>query len=77
MKRAAPGCGIHTLRVKYLKEEQPMKKIAYIDIDYHLNHSTIAVMIEGKRKLYDTLRIRTEDRIIKKYLNKLSKAPCF
>jgi hypothetical protein len=27
-----------------------MKKIAYIGVDYHLNHSTLAVMIEGKRK---------------------------
>jgi hypothetical protein len=33
-----------------------MKKIAYIGIDYHLNHVTLAVMIEGKRKFHDTIR---------------------
>lgn len=50
-----------------------MKKIAYIGIDYHLNHVTLAVMIEGKRKFHDTIRMKTEDRTIKKYMNKLAK----
>jgi transposase len=50
-----------------------MKTIAYIGVDYHLNHVTLAVMIEGKRKFHDTLRMKTEDRIIRKYLTKLSK----
>jgi transposase len=50
-----------------------MKKIAYIGIDYHLNYVTFAVMIEAKRKFHDTLRMKTEDKIIKKYLAKLSK----
>ena len=50
-----------------------MKKIAYLGVDYHINHVTIAVMIEGRRKFHDTIRIKTEDRTIKKYINKLSK----
>jgi hypothetical protein len=50
-----------------------MKKIAYLGVDYHINHVTIAVMIEAKRKFHDTIRIKTEDRAIKKYIHKLAK----
>lgn len=50
-----------------------MKKIAYIGVDYHLNHLTLAILIQGKRKFHDTIRIKTDDRIIKRYMKKLSK----
>ena len=50
-----------------------MKKIAYVGLDYHLNQITIAVMIEGQKDFHDTIRMKNEDKIIKKYMKKLSK----
>lgn len=50
-----------------------MKKIAYLGVDYHLNHVTIAVIVEGNKKIYDTIHMKNEDKSIKKYLKKLSK----
>jgi transposase len=50
-----------------------MKKIAYVGVDYHLNQISIAVMIEGQRDFHDTIRLKNEDKIIKKYMKKLSK----
>jgi hypothetical protein len=47
-----------------------MKKIAYVGIDYHENTLTIAVYV--KNKIHDTVRIRNEDKIIRRYLKKLS-----
>ena len=49
-----------------------MKKIAYVGIDYHQNSLTIAVRLEGTKKIHETVRIRNEDKIIKMYLKKLS-----
>ena len=42
-----PGKKIHLE-----KEEQPMKKIAYVGVDYHLHSLSIAVMLEGEKKFY-------------------------
>ncbi len=50
-----------------------MKKIAYVGVDYHLNSVTIAVMVEGKRAFHDTIRMKNEDKAIKRYLKKLCK----
>jgi len=50
-----------------------MKKIAYVGVDHHLNHITIAVMIEGKRKFHDTIHMRNEDKAIKRYMKKYPK----
>jgi transposase len=50
-----------------------MKKIAYIGIDYHQNSLTIAVRIQGNKKIHETIRLRNEDKTIRKYLKKLSK----
>ncbi|MBW1705450.1 MAG: IS110 family transposase [Deltaproteobacteria bacterium] len=49
-----------------------MKKIAYIGIDYHQNSLTIAVRVQDKKKIDETVRIRNEDKIIRKYMKKLS-----
>lgn len=49
------------------------KKIAYVGIDYHKNTLTIAVRIEGEKEIHDAIRIRNEDKIIQKYLKKISK----
>jgi transposase len=50
-----------------------MKKIAYVGVDYHLNSLSIAVVIEGQRDLHETIRIRNDDKLILRYMNKLSK----
>jgi transposase len=74
MKRAAPGCGIpHPKNKIPLKEEQPMKKIAYVGIDYHQNTLTVAVRIQGSKKIHETIHLRNEDKVIRKYMKKLSK----
>ena len=49
-----------------------MKKIAYVGIDYHLNSLTIAVLIDGSHKIKDTIRIKNDDKIIRKYLKKFA-----
>ena len=49
-----------------------MKKIAYVGIDYHQNTLSIAVRVQGKHKIHDTVRIRNEDKIIRLYMKKLS-----
>lgn len=49
-----------------------MKNIAYFGIDYHLNTLTIAVMIEGNKDIDKTIRIKNDDKIIKKFINKWS-----
>jgi hypothetical protein len=50
-------CQSHLAR-KYIykKEEQPMKKIAYIGVDYHLHSLSIAVMVKDEKKSYDLIR---------------------
>jgi hypothetical protein len=73
MKRAAPGCDIRTLyKNPFSKEEQPMKKIAYVGIDYHLNSLSVAVMIEGKKQPFEMIRLKNDDRVIRKYMSKLA-----
>jgi len=54
-------------------EEQPMKKIAYVGIDYHMNSLSIAVKIDGEDKIHETIRLANDDKVILKYLKKLSR----
>ena len=49
-----------------------MDKIAYVGIDYHLNSLSIAVVIEGHKKIHETIRIENKDKVIQKYMKKLS-----
>ena len=73
MKRAAPGCDTHTRwENTFTKEEQPMKKIAYVGIDYHLNSLSIAVVVKGKNEPFDMVRLKNDDKMIRKYMTKLS-----
>ncbi len=50
-----------------------MKKIAYVGVDYHIKSVTIAVTIEGEKEMHDTVHLKNEDKVIKKYLKKLAK----
>jgi transposase len=49
------------------------KKIAHLGIDYHPDSVTIAVLVQDKKDFYDTLHMANNDKVISKYLNKLSK----
>jgi transposase len=49
-----------------------MSKIAYVGIDYHLNSLSIAVMVEGEKTPYETVRLKNDDKMIRKYRSKLS-----
>ena len=49
-----------------------MKKIAYVGIDYHSNSLSIAVIIEGQKKIHEMIRLKNEDKVIRKYMKKLS-----
>jgi transposase len=74
MKRAARGCVIkHPKKTNFLKEEQPMKKIAYVGIDYHQNTLTIAHRVQDETEIRETIRISNDDKVIRKYMKKLSK----
>ena len=55
-----------------MKGDSPMKKIAYVGIDYHMNVVAIAVIIEGEKEFYDTIRLKNSNKLIAKYLKKLS-----
>lgn len=48
-------------------------KTAYVGIDYHVKQLTIAVMIENENSFYDTIHLTNNDKMIKQYLQKLSK----
>lgn len=50
-----------------------MKKIAYVGIDYHKNLLAIAVIVDAQKKFYETIRIKNDDKLIVKYMKKLSK----
>ena len=49
------------------------RKIAYVGIDYHIKTLTVAVMIEGEKQFADTVHMANQDKLIKRYLNKLSR----
>jgi transposase len=49
-----------------------MKKIAYVGIDYHENSLSIAVRIQDKNEIHKTVRLKNQDKIIRKYMKKLS-----
>jgi transposase len=50
-----------------------MKKIAYVGIDYHLNHLAIAVLVEGEAEFHALTRIKNENTAILRFMKKLSK----
>jgi transposase len=50
-----------------------MKKIAYVGIDYHINVLSIAVIVKGQKELYETIRLKNDNKIIARYMKKLSK----
>jgi len=50
-----------------------MKKIAYVGVDYHKNLLAIAVIVAGQERFYQTIRIKNDDKLIVKYMKKLSK----
>jgi transposase len=50
-----------------------MKKVAFLGVDYHIKTITIAVYLAKEKKFYETIRLNNDDRIVKKYMAKLSK----
>lgn len=50
-----------------------MKKIAYVGIDYHINVLSIAVIVKGQKELHETIRLKNDNKIIARYMKKLSK----
>jgi transposase len=49
-----------------------MKKKAYVGIDYHLNSLSIAVMVKGKTEPFEMVRLKNDDKMVRKYMSKLS-----
>ena len=37
-----------------------MKRIAYIGIDYHMETVSVAVLIEGEKDFFDTIRMKND-----------------
>jgi transposase len=50
-----------------------MKRVAYVGVDYHVNSVSVGVLIEGASDFLDCIHIRNDDKMIRKYLIKLSK----
>jgi len=49
-----------------------MKKIAHLGIDYHLSFLMVAMMIEGNKEPDEMVRLKNDDKVIRKYVSKLS-----
>lgn len=49
-----------------------MKTIAYVGIDYHINVLAIAVVVKDQKDLYETIRLANNDKVITRYMKKLS-----
>jgi transposase len=49
------------------------KKIAYIGIDYHSESLSLGVILEGEKDFHDSITMKNDDKMILKYLKKLSK----
>jgi transposase len=49
-----------------------MKKIAHLGIDYHLSFLMIGMMVEGNKEPDEMIRLRNDDKAIRKYMSKLS-----
>ncbi|MBU0994888.1 MAG: IS110 family transposase [Proteobacteria bacterium] len=47
------------------------KPIAYVAVDYHVKIVTVAVKEENLKEIHDTVRMKNESTLIKKYLKKL------
>lgn len=41
-----------------------MKKVAYVGVDYHMNSLSIAVMVEGEKKIHEMIRLANDDGVI-------------
>jgi transposase len=50
-----------------------MRKIAYVGVDYHVNTLSIAVLIEGEKCFLSNIIFKNDDKMVHKYLKKLSK----
>lgn len=50
-----------------------MKEIANLGIDYHLHDLSISVIIGGGKEIYDNIRLKNDDKVILKYMKKLSR----
>lgn len=50
-----------------------MKKIAYVGVDYHVESLCIAVMIEDEKDFHETIHLKNDDAMVRKYFKKLSK----
>ncbi len=42
------------------------------EVDCHIKSVSIGIMIEGEKDMHDTIRLKNEDRVIKKCLKKLA-----
>jgi transposase len=49
-----------------------MKRIAYVGIDYHLNSLSVAVIVKGKKQPFEMIRLKNDDKVIRKYMSKLA-----
>lgn len=49
-----------------------MKKVAYVGVDYHMNSLSIAVVVEGEKRIHQMIRLANDDKVIVKYFKKLS-----
>ena len=49
-----------------------MKKIAFVGVDYHIGSLSIAAMTAGEKQPFEMIRLRNEDKVVRKYMSKLS-----
>jgi hypothetical protein len=61
---------LYTRGIQNPRKDQPMKRVAYVGVDYHVNPVSVAVLIEGVSDFLDCIHIRNEDKMIRKYLKK-------
>lgn len=50
-----------------------MEKTAYVGVDYHVDFVPVSVMVEGEKKIFDTIRLVNKDKVISKYFKKIGR----
>ena len=50
-----------------------MRRIAYVGVDYHINTVSMAVLVEGEKDFRNNFLLKNDDKMVHKYLKKLSK----
>ncbi len=50
------------------REDPPIKEVAYVGINSHLNAVSVPIVAEGQKDFLDSIHLRNDAEMIRKYL---------